>query len=166
MHNTVQTIQLHILPKHPHTCQNIPPPHTHTHITKQIKTTTVQDARQMKTRPGLLKPFWDATQIRSIARARDLRRNRNRSTITKNITDVAFESFTGIEINTCSFELCKSVPHHTIQINQPTRCNNFSSLLLEVYLQLNMFRASLRPSSGAQQLQQQPLSGFTFGACW
>jgi hypothetical protein len=49
------------------------------------------------------------------------------------------------------------VHHHTIQINQPTRCNNFSSLLLEVYLQLNMFRESSRPSSGAQQLQQQPL---------
>ena len=35
----------------------------------------------------------------------------------------------------------------------PTRCNNFSSLLLDVYLQLNAFRASSRPSSGAQQLQ-------------
>jgi len=51
------------------------------------------------------------------------------------------------------FTVCKSVHHHTIQINQPTRCNNFSSLLLDVYLQLNMFRASSRPSSGAQQLQ-------------
>jgi hypothetical protein len=39
------------------------------------------------------------------------------------------------------------------QINQPTRCNNLSSLLLDVYLQLNMFRASSRPSLGAQQLQ-------------
>jgi len=37
----------------------------------------------------------------------------------------------------------------TIQKNQPTICNNFSSLLLEVYLQLNMFRASSRLSSGA-----------------
>jgi hypothetical protein len=45
----------------------------------------------------------------------------------------------------------------SIQINQPTRYNNFSSLLLDVYLQLNMFRASLRPSSGAQQLRLQPL---------
>jgi len=44
-----------------------------------------------------------------------------------------------------------------IQINQPTRCNNLSSLLLDVYLQLNMFRASSSPSSGAQQLQWQPL---------
>jgi hypothetical protein len=51
------------------------------------------------------------------------------------------------------FKVCKSVHHHTIQINQPTRCNNFSNLLLDVYLQLNMFRASSRPSSGAQQLQ-------------
>ena len=35
----------------------------------------------------------------------------------------------------------------------PTRCKNFSSLLLDVYVQLSMFRASSRPSSGAQQLQ-------------
>jgi len=41
----------------------------------------------------------------------------------------------------------------SVQINQPTRCNNFCSLLLDVYLQLNMFGASSRPSSGAQQLQ-------------
>jgi len=45
----------------------------------------------------------------------------------------------------------------SIQINQPTRCNNFSSLLLDVSVQLNMFRASSCPSSGAQQLQWQPL---------
>jgi hypothetical protein len=51
------------------------------------------------------------------------------------------------------FKVCKSVHHHTIQINQQTRCNNFYSLLLGVYLQLNMFRASPRPSSRAQQLQ-------------
>ena len=36
-----------------------------------------------------------------------------------------------------------------MQINQPTRCNGFTSLLLDVYVWLNMFRASLRPSSGA-----------------
>ena len=36
-----------------------------------------------------------------------------------------------------------------IQINQPTRCNSFTSLLLHVYVWLNMFRAPLRPSSGA-----------------
>jgi hypothetical protein len=41
------------------------------------------------------------------------------------------------------------VHHHTIQINQPTRCSSFTSLLLDVYVWLNMFRASSRPSSGA-----------------
>jgi hypothetical protein len=41
----------------------------------------------------------------------------------------------------------------SLAMNQPTRCNNFPSLLLDVYVQLNMFRASSRPSSGAQQMQ-------------
>ena len=49
-----------------------------------------------------------------------------------------------------AFKICKSLHHHTIQIKQPTRCNKFSSLLLEVYVQLNMFRASSRLSSVAQ----------------
>jgi len=52
-----------------------------------------------------------------------------------------------------NFKICKYVHHHTIQINQPTSCNNSSSVLLDVYVQLNMFRASSCPSSGAQQLQ-------------
>jgi hypothetical protein len=46
------------------------------------------------------------------------------------------------------FDVCKFVHHHTIQINQPTRCNSFTSLLLDVYVWLNMFRVTLRPSSG------------------
>jgi hypothetical protein len=54
-------------------------------------------------------------------------------------------------INTV-FKVCKSVHDHTIQINQPTRYNSFSSLFFDVYVQLNMFRASSRPSSEAQQL--------------
>jgi hypothetical protein len=37
----------------------------------------------------------------------------------------------------------------TIQINQPANCNSFTSLLLDVYVRLNMFWAPLRPSSGA-----------------
>jgi len=37
---------------------------------------------------------------------------------------------------------------HSIQINQPTRGNSFTSLLLDVCVWLNMFRAPLRPSSG------------------
>jgi len=32
----------------------------------------------------------------------------------------------------------------------PTRCNNFPVYYPDVYLQLNMFRAFSRPSSGAQ----------------
>jgi hypothetical protein len=47
------------------------------------------------------------------------------------------------------FDVCKSVHHHTIQTIQPTICSSFTSLLLDVYGWLNMFRASSRPSSGA-----------------
>jgi len=47
------------------------------------------------------------------------------------------------------FDLRKSVHHHTIQINQPTRCNSITSSLLDVYVWLSMFWASPRPSSGA-----------------
>ena len=36
-----------------------------------------------------------------------------------------------------------------IQINQPIRCNSFTSLLLGVYVWLNMLRAPPRPSLGA-----------------
>ena len=39
----------------------------------------------------------------------------------------------------------------------PTRCNNFQVYYPDVYLQLNMFRAFSRPSSGVQWLQWQPL---------
>jgi len=46
------------------------------------------------------------------------------------------------------FDVGRSVHHHTIQINQPIRCNSFTSLLLHVYVSLNMFRAPPRPSSG------------------
>jgi hypothetical protein len=55
------------------------------------------------------------------------------------------------EINLCPahFVICLFIIH----INQPTRCKNFSSLLLDVYVQLNMLRMSSRPSSEAQQLQ-------------
>jgi hypothetical protein len=49
------------------------------------------------------------------------------------------------------------VHHRTIQINQTTRCKNSSCLLFDVYVQLNTFRVSSRPLSGAQQLQYQPL---------
>jgi hypothetical protein len=54
--------------------------------------------------------------------------------------------------------LCKA-----FQINQPTRCKKFSSLLLDVYIQLNMFWASSCPSSGATTTAV-AASGFTVGA--
>jgi hypothetical protein len=47
------------------------------------------------------------------------------------------------------FDVRNSMHHHEIQIIQPTRCNSFTSLLLDVYVWLNTFRASPRPLSGA-----------------
>ena len=47
------------------------------------------------------------------------------------------------------FDVRKSVHHHTIQVNQLTRCSSFTGLLLDVYVWLNMFQAPLRPSSRA-----------------
>jgi hypothetical protein len=52
-------------------------------------------------------------------------------------------------LDAATFDVHKSVHHHMIQIDQPTRCNSFISLLLDVYVWLNMFWASLCPSSGA-----------------
>jgi hypothetical protein len=46
---------------------------------------------------------------------------------------------------------------HTIQINQPTRCNSFTSLLLDVYVWLNIFRAFPRPSSETYNCTLEPL---------
>jgi hypothetical protein len=61
------------------------------------------------------------------------------------------------------FKVRQSMHHHTFEINQPTRCNNFSSLLLDVYVRLNMFQASsiFRSSTTAVAA-----SGFTVGAWW
>jgi hypothetical protein len=47
------------------------------------------------------------------------------------------------------FDVHKFMHHHTIQINQPTRWNRFTSLLLDVYVWLNMFQVLLRPLSEA-----------------
>jgi len=46
MHNTVNT-NTHITKTHTHNCQNTPT-YAHPHITKQVKTNTVQDTHQMK----------------------------------------------------------------------------------------------------------------------
>jgi hypothetical protein len=48
-----------------------------------------------------------------------------------------------------SFLSALHTPRYIIQTNQPTRCNCFTSLLFDVYVWLNIFRASPRPSSGA-----------------
>jgi hypothetical protein len=48
------------------------------------------------------------------------------------------------------FKVCKSVHHRTIQINHQPDANSFSVYYPDVCLQLNMFRAFSRPSSGAQ----------------
>jgi hypothetical protein len=47
----------------------------------------------------------------------------------------------------------KSVHHHTVQINHQLDATVSPVYYLDVYLQLNMFRTSSRPSSGAQQVQ-------------
>jgi hypothetical protein len=44
---------------------------------------------------------------------------------------------------------CSEIKCLKIQINQPTRCNSFTSLLFDVYVWLNMFWVLLCPSSGA-----------------
>jgi hypothetical protein len=51
------------------------------------------------------------------------------------------------------FKVCEYVHHHTIQINHQLDAPICPVLLLDIYLQLIMFRASSRLSSGAQQLQ-------------
>ena len=56
--------------------------------------------------------------------------------------------------------ICLTFWHRSFTFNSnksPTWCNNFSVYYPDVCLQLNMFRAFSRPSSGAQWLQWQPL---------
>jgi len=54
-------------------------------------------------------------------------------------TDVALNQ---PHINAFYFTERPKFSFHFFQLNQPTRCSKFSSLLLDVYLQLNMFQAS------------------------
>ena len=66
---------------------------------------------------------------------------------------------------TCTFKIPPSnfrltFWHRSFTFNSnksPTWCNNFTIYYPDVCLQLNMFRAFSRPSSGAQLLQWQPL---------
>jgi hypothetical protein len=62
---------------------------------------------------------------------------------------VALQFCTKLNIFHIGFDIRKSVHYHMIQIIQPTRCNSFTSLLLDVYVWLNMFWASPSPSSEA-----------------
>jgi len=39
--------------------------------------------------------------------------------------------------------------HHSTNHKNPTRCNSVSHLSFHIYMKLNMFRATHRPSSGA-----------------
>jgi len=97
--------------------------------------------RKVDTRNKLLGRILDA--VARMKKGEDQPRRKTRDLRTRGAECIEF--YTGI------FEhLLRSV---TLQMNQLTRCNNFSSLLLDVYLQLNMFRAFSRPSSGTQQLQ-------------
>jgi hypothetical protein len=48
------------------------------------------------------------------------------------------EAYRAVQIQICLF-ITSTLDVHGIKIIRPTRCNNFSSLLLDVYLQLNMF---------------------------
>jgi hypothetical protein len=48
------------------------------------------------------------------------------------------------------FKVCKSVHHRTIQINHQPDATIFSVYYPDICLQLNMFRAFSRLSSGAQ----------------
>jgi hypothetical protein len=50
---------------------------------------------------------------------------------------------------------------YTIQINQPTSCNSFTSLLLDVYVWLNIFRAPLFHHQ--ERTTALGASGFTVG---
>ena len=47
------------------------------------------------------------------------------------------------------FDVRGSVHHSIIHKENPTRCNSVLKFLFHVYMKLNMFRATYRPSSGA-----------------
>ena len=65
---------------------------------------------------------------------------------------------TGSGTHPVYYEINLLAPEFYIQFKRsPTWCNSFSVYYPDVCLQLNMFRAYSRPSSGAQWLQWQPL---------
>jgi len=68
--------------------------------------------------------------------------------------------FRAISCSSSGGQIVLTFWHRSFTFNSnksPTRWNNFSFYYPDVCLQLNMFRAFSRPSSGAQWLQWQPL---------
>jgi hypothetical protein len=63
------------------------------------------------------------------------------------------------------FKVGKSVHNHSIPINQPTRCNNFLGLLLDVYVRLNNISGVLTPITRSLTTAV-AATGFTVGAWW
>jgi hypothetical protein len=57
------------------------------------------------------------------------------------------------ELEIIKFKVCKSVHHHTIQIKHQLDATVSPVYYPDVYLQLNLFRASSRPSSGDQKVK-------------
>ena len=66
------------------------------------------------------------------------------------IVFVIIHSRSNFVVRQCEDIICR---YKYVEINQPTRCINLSDLLLVVQIQLDTFRASSRPSSGAYKLQ-------------
>jgi hypothetical protein len=64
----------------------------------------------------------------------------------------------------CQFPWKRRYIHTYNSSKSPARCNNFPVYCPDVYLQLNMFRAFSRPSSGA--LTAVAASSFTFVSWW
>jgi hypothetical protein len=57
------------------------------------------------------------------------------------------------------------ISSETFEISQPTRCKNFTSLLFNVYVQLNMFQSVLTPIIRSLTTAV-AASGFTVEAWW
>ena len=75
-----------------------------------------------------------------------------------NTNEHEFPQFTWLKKFSFLFSLTFWHRSFTFNSNKsPTWCNSFSVYYPDVCLQLNMFRAFSRPSSGAQWLQWQPL---------
>jgi hypothetical protein len=58
-----------------------------------------------------------------------------------------------LHVNRIRVKVYKSVHHHTVSNKSTNLMKKFIQFITDIYLQLNMFWVSSRPSSGAQQLQ-------------